>query len=135
LTDFEFLKSELQSGDFSCVVIKNGKKTTSTLPSIKPLLALLAEDENYLKNADVADKVVGKAAALLLAYGKAAAVFGATMSSSAAEVLKQHNIPYACTNMVDFIENRTKTGMCPMEQLCLEIDDPAAAYAMLKAKV
>ena len=37
--------------------------------------------------------------------------------------------------MVEYIINRDKTGMCPMEKAVLEVDEPNTAYVVLKKKI
>ena len=88
----------------------------------------LNSKEHIIENSVVIDKVVGKASALLLTYGKARYVFGKTMSKTADEILTRYGIPHDCDKFVDFIENTDRTDMCPMEKKVVDIDDPETAY-------
>lgn len=70
-----------------------------------------------------ADRVVGKAAAMLFIKAGIAAVYAETMSESAAAILAAHGIPFGYGHMVEYIINRAGTGPCPMEAAVLDTDD------------
>ena len=115
----------------SCVVYRQGKAKTSHLSGVRPLLGWLAEDAQALRGAAVADKVVGRAAALLLVYGGVRAVYAAVISEAALAVLQKAGVAVRYGECVPFIANRDKTDMCPMERRVQDIDDPAAAFEAL----
>ena len=116
-------------------VLADGRLITSEKKGIAPMMALLAADENSLKGACVADRVIGRAAALLLEYGGAATAYGAVISSHAREALEESGIPFFFDKEVGYIINRSRTGMCPMEETVLGIKDAEEAYAALKQKL
>jgi len=111
-----------------CTVINDGRIWESDLPGLRPLMYWLNNEPEVLKGSYVIDKVVGKASALLLTYGAAVKVHGKTMSKTADEILTRYGIEHTWDVMVDFIENNTRTDMCPMEKKVVDIDDPAEAY-------
>ena len=111
-----------------CTVINDGRIWESDLPGLRPLMYWLNNEPEVLKGSYVIDKVVGKASALLLTYGGAVKVHGKTMSKTADEILARYGIEHTWDVMVDFIENNTRTDMCPMEKKVVDIDDPAEAY-------
>ena len=47
----------------------------------------------------------------------------------------KNEIPFSYEKEVEYIINRTKTGMCPMEQTVLQIEDAEEAYEALKIKL
>ena len=100
---------------------------------IKPLLELLSEADAPLCGATLADKVVGKAAALLFVYGKVKCVHAMVISEHAKRVLEQSDIVFTYDVLTQKILNRDKTGFCPMETKVLEIDDPKEAYEVLRS--
>ena len=57
--------SRLYREELSCVIEKEGRTYTSDQFGIKPLMQFLRRDRRFFEGAAVADKVVGKAAALL----------------------------------------------------------------------
>ena len=83
----------------------------------------------------MADKVIGKAAALLMALGEIKEVHTLIISKPALQVFENHNIKYFYDKKVDRIVNRTGDGLCPMESLCLDIDDPHEALTKIIVKI
>jgi hypothetical protein len=73
---------------------------------------------------EVHDKVIGKAAALLIVRLGAGSVHGDVMSELALEVLQQADIAHTYTKLVKRIE-------CKTEEILLEINDPEEAYQIL----
>ena len=102
---------------------------------IKTLLDILMSSPALLEGAIVADKVVGKAAALLMVKGGVKEVYAETVSESALEVFRSHQIPATFGTCVLKIMNRAGTGPCPMESAVAEINDPQTAFEALKQKV
>ena len=88
-----------------------------------------------LKGASVADKVIGKAAALLMALGEIKEVYTLIISEPALQVFENHKIKYFYDKKVDRIVNRTGDGLCPMESLCLDIYDPQEAFIKIIDKI
>lgn len=124
-----------QSGAACVAANRDSVLSESLLPGIKPLIAWLETEPENLEGSSVADKVVGKAAALLLIYGRVGEVYAEIISESAAEYLQEHRIPFDFGRKVPYILNRDGTGMCPMEQRCLQIDDPGEGYEALKKMI
>lgn len=113
----------------SFVLLKDGcNNTYSNDIGLKPIMVILRKDKNGLDGGVIADKVIGKAAALMLVLSKARAVHGVVMSQTAIRVLQEHGIAYTYDILVPFIENRTKTGACPLERCVESIDDPIIAF-------
>jgi len=70
------------------------------------------------------DKVIGKAAALLMIRLGAAVVNGDVMSRLACIILEHHGIPHTYATLVDRID-------CQTEEILLNIDDVENAYRIL----
>lgn len=121
--------------DYSFVAMVGQEVYCSREAGIRPIMKLLAEDIDVLKGAIVSDRVIGRAAALLLAYAGIQNLYAGIMSQYGAEVLKQAGISFAAGKEVEYIVNRTGDGMCPMEQLVLQQTDPETAYRILKQKL
>ena len=116
-------------------VLTNGKLITSEKKGIAPMMALLKEDMEVLQGAYVADRVIGRAAALLMEKAGVAEAFGEVVSSHALKAFAKSGIPFAYGKEVEYIINRAKNGMCPMEETVLGIEDAEAAYEALKWKL
>lgn len=128
MTSLEQAKSLLITTNSTIAVVSNGEVFTSQERGVKPLLLLLTEKKGFLKGASVADKVIGKAAALLMVLGEIKEVHTLIISEPAIKVFEKHNIPCFYDTKVDRIVNRTGDGLCPMETLCLDVDDPQEAF-------
>lgn len=129
------LKETLSSGNFTIVIRKDDKVFSSYERGVKPLMQLINNDLSFLENASVADKVIGKAAALLMVLGKIKEVHTIVISEPAIEVFERFGIDFHFDKKVKNIINRKGDGLCPMEQLCLDIEDPKEAYNIISKKI
>lgn len=143
MNDLSTARDTLARTGCSCVLVRDGEIKASRLTGIRPLLDWLQEDAACFRNAALADKVLGKAAALLLIFGglsPSGEAFGQVLSDGAAQVFDQYGVSYAFETRAPYIINRAGTGMCPMEQRVRDLDpaDPQAprkAYDALRAAV
>lgn len=126
---------KINNGEICCGVIKDGKLITSSLNGIKPLMTWLNTDKEFFCGCEVIDKIIGKAAALLLVLGKVKAVHGEVMSDGAIAVFEEYKILYTYEQRTTHIKNRTNTGICPMEQTVQDINSPETAYIALREKI
>ena len=125
----------LKEGGYSFVLYKDGEWSTSEKRGIAPIMELLRENKELLKGAYVADKVIGKAAALLLIEGGISYLHTQVISEHAIEVLRMSNIEFEYQSLVPYIVNRAGDGMCPMEETVLEVTDSTKAYELLQEKI
>lgn len=79
---------------------------------MKPLLQWISEGVSF-EGWSVADKVVGKAPALLYVQLKPAAVYAIAMSEAARDILLANGIACGCEDLVPFIANRAGDGSVP----------------------
>ncbi|MCL2839532.1 MAG: DUF1893 domain-containing protein [Defluviitaleaceae bacterium] len=132
----EEAKAYIKSGEYTCVVMHNGEVTYKTSGiGIKPIMHLFENERETLKDAQVADKVIGKAAAMMLTLAGVKYVYGEIMSVSGRDFLSSRGIPTGYGQCVDAISNRKKDGICPLEQSVLAVDSPEEAYPILKATI
>ena len=101
---------------------------------IAPMMALLAEGKSLI-GFSAADRVVGKAAAMLFVKAKIKELFAETISRSAAEFLQNSGLPFSYRTMTEYIVNRDGTGRCPMESAVLLCTDAESGYRILKEKL
>jgi len=102
---------------------------------IKPVISKIIEDRYFFKDLIIADKVIGKASAMLFAYSKAKKVFAFTLSKSGKQILDKYGIEYEYDKLVDYIINNKGDDMCPMEKTVKDIDDLNEAYEALYRKI
>lgn len=124
----------LDTGDYTCVVCRNGIVHTATERGVKPLLSWL-DSGIALRGFSAADRVVGRATAFLYCLLGVKEVFSRVMSRPAAEVLKSHGIAADADKLVDGIINRKGTGPCPFEAAVMDITDAGEALAAIRAKL
>ena len=123
----EILKGE----NHTCVLCKGETVFASDEKGIKPMVNFI--DSGILSEGFcAADKIVGKAAAMLFCLAKVKAVYAEVMSRSGLEFLQKHNIICEYETLTDKIINRKGDGICPMEKAVAEIDDCNEAFIAIK---
>ena len=126
----------IRNGQATCVLIRDGVIAGEASGiGVKPILHFLENEPGILKGAEVADKVIGKAAAMLLVFGGALYVYGELMSISGRDYLQKQSIPFSFGTLVDKISSRDGIGICPLEQSVMEIDDPKKGYDAIKTTI
>lgn len=127
-------KNSLKENKYTCVLFNGKKQIVSFKTGIKPLLYLTQKGTN-LSGYVLADKIVGKAVALLALNLGIIEVFAETLSVSAKEILIKHNIAVSYETLTEKIINRQGTDICPMEKTVLNTFDLKKAFILLKNKV
>ncbi len=118
----------------TCVAVQGDDMLVSFDAGVKPLLKWVARGKS-LAGYSVADKVVGKAAALLYAMLGPAAVFAPVMSEDARAVLISNQIAVGYDTLVEGISNHAGTGLCPLDSAVANIFDPYEAEAAICEQV
>ncbi len=132
MTDIEKARV-LLTDDITCVAIKGETQYISTKTGISPILDWIIDGID-LGGFSLADKIVGKAAAMLMVKAKVKNVFTHTISTHGKEYLENHNINVSYDEVIPYIINRDKTDICPMEKTVKDIDDFELGFVMLKKK-
>lgn len=114
------LVERLRREGCSCVVANGMSVRTFRERGVRDLLRLLRKEPEVLRGASVADKVVGKGAAALMAMGGVRAVYALVMSRKALELLDREGVEVGYETLVDNIINRAGTDVCPVEKLCAQ---------------
>ena len=110
----------------------NGEIHRYTQRGIKDLMTLVSTNPEILREALIADKAVGKAAAACMVAGGVKQVWADVMSEPALALLQNHGVTAECDTLVDHIINRTGDGWCPMERLSRDENDPAAIIQRIR---
>jgi hypothetical protein len=95
------------------------------------LLAISSLGRKKLRGTVVVDKIVGKAAALLIAYFKPRIVYCGTLSRRAEIILTRYKIPYIAEETVPEICRPKSKELCPFEESVLNVETPLQAYRHL----
>jgi|MudIll2142460700_1097286.scaffolds.fasta_scaffold226371_2 hypothetical protein len=133
MNDLETAKNQLVQEQLTLIIVKNGEILFATQsPRISGFLTAIEEIGRDLEGASIADKVVGKAVALLCVYAGIIAVFAETLSRNAIDVLEQRHVEVEWKRLVDNILDTSKKDVCPFEREATNIADPKEAYNKFK---
>jgi len=102
---------------------------------VAPILEKIDDDPEFLKGASVADRVIGKAAAMLLYKYGVAEIYAQVTSEYAAAYLSDKRVNFAYDKKAAYIVNRSGTDMCPMEKAVLDIDDADEGEVRIRNKI
>lgn len=95
---------------------------------VADLFQLLTSEPAFLQGATMADRVVGRGAALLMVKGGVKEVFTFVLSQPALDVFRQAGITVTYDTLQPNIINRTGTDICPVEKLTADTADPDEAF-------
>lgn len=123
----------LHEGGYSCVIRNGGTIRTFTRRGVADLYDLLNDEPEFLRGAEAADKVVGKGAAILMVLGGIGSLYTDVISAHALSVFRETPVRVSFGTEVPHIENRDKTGWCPLERRCLDAATPAEGYTRIEA--
>lgn len=132
MTDIKRAISNLDGNTISLCkgksVIVSGKR------GISPMIDFISEGID-LNGYSVADKVVGKAVAMLFIKAGIKEVYAETLSVSAKIVLEKYSVPFTYGILTEKIINREGTDICPMEKVVLTVEDIETGYSLLCEKL
>ena len=133
MNDLEIAKTELYEENLTLAIVKNGAVLYETKSSkISGFLDAIDKCGCQLEEASLADRVAGKAIALLCAYAKIKEVYAGVLSRKALAVFKQHRITSHWNELVENVLDQNKEGMCPFEKAAADTSDPRTAYITFK---
>ena len=132
--DFQKAKEEFSTGKYTLVICKDSDISTSDVTGIRPLMKLINEKKDC-KGYSAADKIVGRAAAFLYTLLGVKNVYGEVMSKGAIEIFKKEGINYEYKTLTEFIENRKKNGICPMDEAVLNCTNANDACEAIRQKI
>ena len=125
---------KLIEDDLSLVIVKKGKVIFETKKQgITGFLQAIEKLDKNLVAASAADRIVGRAAAMLCVYAGMASIFALTISEEGIRVLEDNNIAYLFEKKVSNILNHTKNDVCPFEKLAMGSGSSEEAYVKLKS--
>lgn len=132
MTSVEKAKTLLKEENATLVAVNGDELYISHSRGVAPILDKIDENPEFFSGASVADKVIGKAAAILLAKYGVAEIHAAVVSEKALDYIRNKETKITYDTAVDYIINRDKTDMCPMEKSVLDTDDEDVAEALIR---
>src|SRR5659263_571453 len=129
MNDLELAKNQLYTKNLTLALAKNGKILLETnAHRISGFIGAIEKFNGELTGASVADRVAGKAIALLCVYSQISHVYAEVISKKAKILLEENKISVEFRELVENVLDLNKTGMCPFEKLAADIPDPKESY-------
>jgi len=133
MRDIEIARKRLKENNLSLVIVKDGEVIfESRLQGLIGLIQAIDSLGERLSSSSVADKIVGRAAALLLIYSHASDVYATTISLDGLNLLIKSGIRVEYDNLISRIMNRRGDDICPFEKASLMVASPEEAYRRLR---
>lgn len=123
--DQELAISYLKENNCTLAFVKNGEVIyESYKKGIRPMFEALHADVD-LKGAVLADRVIGRAAAMLALSAGVRSIYTFLVSESALAVCREKGFEkIAYEKISPYVMNRTQDDLCPIEKLSQGTDDP-----------
>ncbi|MCL2522594.1 MAG: DUF1893 domain-containing protein [Erysipelotrichales bacterium] len=130
----------IEKGEATLVIINRTSESrklkivkTDNRAGIRGIKHLFETEKALLKNAIIVDKVIGKAAASIMALAEVQAIYGLTTSRTALAMMEENNIKYKYDLLVDAIAKQSG-GLCVMEEASLNMQTALEAYEAIAKK-
>jgi len=134
MKDLDVAKAQLHKKRLTLTIVKKGNILFETAShGISGFLHAIKQLGSGLQGASVADRVVGKANALLFVYAGISEVYAEILSKKANAVFRENRIPFEWKELAINILNSNRSSICPFEKAVADVSDPKRAYAELKA--
>jgi hypothetical protein len=120
-----------------CLMIYEGDSLIfqSNSKGIRPHLEAIEELGSRLHGTLMVDKIVGRAAALLILFGGAAEVHAGVISRGGRELLEKGGVGLCYEEQTEHIKMVDGRIFCPFEAMVQGIDDPDEAYVAIVEKM
>jgi hypothetical protein len=133
MSDLDIAKRRLYGEDLTLVIVKSSKMVFETRSHrISGFIGAIEQLGAGLKGAVIADRVAGKALALLCVYAGISNVYAGVLSRKAKAVFEKNRVSCEWKELVDNILNLNQSGVCPFEKAAADISDPERAYTAFK---
>ena len=134
MQDLELAKKQLYDKQLTLAIVKNEHVIYETdAHRISGFMRAIDTLGSQLCGASVADKVAGKALALLCVYAGIREVYAEVLSKKAQEIFNQNQVTCQWLQIVDNVLDLNKTGVCPFEKAAAVITNPDDSYDVYKA--
>lgn len=131
MNNLEIAKNILIHNDKTCVLCKGDIIYLSEDKGIAPMINFINNGLD-LNGFSAADRIVGKAAAMLFILAGVKEVYASVISKDAIEIFSQYGIKYTYDTLTEKIINRKGNDICPMEKAVKNISQPKLAYEAIK---
>jgi hypothetical protein len=116
--DLVIAKKHLHEHDKTLVIVKDEEVIyESSARGIKPIYEFYLNYRDQLAGGSLADKVFGKAAAIISTHLALDSIYSYTISEEALEILTNEQVNVHYELVTEKILNRTQEDLCPVEKL------------------
>ena len=127
---------ELEKSGMSLMIYRDSELIFQSMSKgIRPHLEAIKKHDNDLIGTVMVDKIVGRAAALLILYSKPKKAYAALVSQPGKQVLTEHGLDIAFRDETDHIKMEDGRIYCPFERMVQDISDPEKAYQAIVEKM
>ncbi len=131
MNDLQIAKEELLKGH-SLAIVKEGIVLARKNGNwVNPIVEAFDKLREKMHGSSVADRVIGKAAAVICIYAGAKEVYTPLISEPGKLALEKASIKAEYENIIPGILNPNKTGLCLAEEKLIDVDDPLAGMEIL----
>lgn len=130
----EKAKSIIKNTDAVFAYVSENEEIISDAKGIG-FVASLCNDKKDLSQGAAADKIVGKAAAMLFVFLGIKCVHAQTLSEGAIRVFEEYGVEYSYDVITTAIVNRKGDGLCPMEMAAKFAQTPEETLAAVNKKL
>lgn len=122
--DLAIAKKYLYDYGKTLVIVKDEEVIyESDARGIKPIYEFYRKNANNEAVGSLADKVFGKAAAIIASHLALDCIYAETISKEALKVLNENNIDVSYKIITDQILNRAQDDLCPVEKISKDYED------------
>ena len=134
MEDIELARSLLEEEQWNLVMVKGGQVLFSSRErGIAPFFQAVQSMGTSLRNAVVADRIVGSAVAMLCLHARITSVYAGIATTGALDMLKGHGVTVISRSTVPYISNYDGTDLCPFEKLARSCQRPSQLFAALQS--
>jgi len=134
MEDIELARSLLEEEQWNLVMVKGGQVLFSSRErGIAPFFQAVQSMGTSLRNAVVADRIVGSAVAMLCLHARITSVYAGIATTGALDMLKGHGVTVISRSTVPYISNYDGTDLCPFEKLARSCQRSSQLFAALQS--
>ncbi len=130
----EKAKDIIKNTDAVFAYVSENEEIVSSAKGIG-FVASLCDSKKDLSEGAAADKIVGKAAAMLFVFLGLRYVHAETVSEGAIKVFEEYGVEYSYDIITEAIVNRKGDGLCPMEMAAKDAKTPEETLRAVNKKL
>ncbi len=131
-TESAQLLAMLDSTKSSCIILNDGDTTRYSKSGVRDLYELVTSNSPALRGGHIADKIIGRGAAALMVNGGVKRATTHVITTPALKMLRDAGVEVRFEQEIPFVENRKKTGQCPLDSRLQQVDSAHLAMPIIE---